>query len=319
MAEFKVLLTDNVTIEALAVFERYENIDAVRTGTLPPDDLKKTIADFDAVVVRSPTKLTAEVIDAATQLKFIGRTGAGVDNIDVGAATKRGIVVMNSPSGNTVSTAEHTVALILALARRIPHAHRSVTGGEWDRTSFLGLELWGKTLGIIGLGRVGGEVARRMGAFGMKVLACDPYVDPGRAVSLGVELVDTDTLLGDSRVVTVHVPLTRETRNLIGETEIGKMLDGVLLVNCSRGGVVSEEVLLAALESGKVAGAALDVYENEPPGDHPLFAHPRCVFTPHLGGATAEARVRAAVEAAEAVAEALASGVIRNAVNRIGG
>jgi D-3-phosphoglycerate dehydrogenase len=311
----KVLLTDNIAPEALAVFERYDGIEAVATETLPPDRLMEEIADCDGVVVRSPTKVTAEVIAAAGKLRFIGRAGVGVDNIDLEAATARGIVVMNSPGGNSVSTAEHTIALILALVRRVPQAHRSVTGGEWDRQAFRGAELSGKTLGVVGLGRVGREVVRRMRAFDMRVLGADPYVDADTAAGLGAEWVDLETLLRQSDVVTVHVPLSRETAGLIGPREIAMMRDGAFLVNCARGGLVSEAALVEALDSGKLAGAAVDVFEKEPPGDHPLFRHPRCVFTPHVGAATAEAQVRVAVEAAECVAVALTTGKTRNAVN----
>jgi D-3-phosphoglycerate dehydrogenase len=267
--------------------------------------------------VRSPTKLTADVIAAAAKLRYIGRAGVGVDNIDLGAASDRGIVVMNTPGGNTVSTAEHTIALILALARHIPHAHRSVTDGRWERKAFRGTELSGKTMGVIGLGRVGREVARRMRAFDMRILGADPYVDKDTAAECGAELVDLEAVLRESDVVSVHVPLTGDTRALIGKEQLDSMRDGAFVINCARGGVVSEDALLGALESGKVAGAAVDVFEKEPPGDNPLFQHPRCVFTPHLGAATAEAQVRVAVEAAECVAEALSTGVTRNAVNKI--
>jgi D-3-phosphoglycerate dehydrogenase len=309
-------LTDNIAHEALDVFERYDDIGAVRTGTLAPEQLESQIAGCDGIVVRSPTKLTAGIIAAADKLRYIGRAGVGVDNIDIEAATARGIVVMNAPGGNTVSTAEHTIAMLLALARRIPQAHRSVTGGEWDRKAFRGTELCGKTLGVIGLGRVGREVARRMRAFDMRVLGTDPFVDAASAAECGAEWVDAGKLLRESHVVTVHVPLTGDTRALIGRDELAVMKNGSFVVNCARGGVVSEDAILDALESGKLAGVAVDVFENEPPGDHPLFHHPRCVFTPHLGAATTEAQIRVAVTAAECVAEALASGVTRNAVNR---
>jgi D-3-phosphoglycerate dehydrogenase len=313
---YKVLLTDNIADAALEVFDRYEGVEGVRTGTLPPDELKSAIADFDGVVVRSPTKLTADIIEAARKLRYIGRAGVGVDNIDIDAATARDVIVMNTPGGNTVSTAEHTIALLLALARKIPHAHGSVTGGAWNRAAFKGTELCGKTLGVVGLGRVGREVARRLKAFDMTVIAFDPYLDSGAASEAGAELVDLETLLAGSDVVTVHVPLTDDTRGLIGREQIERMRDGALLVNCARGGVVSEEALAEALDSGKLAGAALDVYEAEPPGDHPLFGRPNCVFTPHLGAATREAQVRVATDAAEAVAEALTTGTLRNAVNK---
>jgi D-3-phosphoglycerate dehydrogenase len=312
---FRVLLTDNIAEEALEVFDAYPDVEAVRTDTPSPDDLLAMIPDYDGIVVRSPTKVTADVIERAVKLKYIGRAGVGVDNIDVAAATARGIVVMNSPGGNTVSTAEHTIALMLAVARHIPQAHASVTGGAWDRKTYRGVELCGKTLGVIGLGRVGRNVAVRMRAFEMTVIATDPFVSSEDAASLGATLVSMDELLGRSDWVTIHVPLGSDTRGMVGAGELAKMKDGVVVINCARGGVVDEAALFEAMESGKVAAAGLDVYESEPPGDHRLFAHPRSVFTPHLGAATADAQVRVATEVAEAVAGALVDGVVRNAVN----
>jgi D-3-phosphoglycerate dehydrogenase len=223
---------------------------------------------------------------------------------------------MNAPTGNTVSTAELTIALLLAVARWVPTVHNSVTRGDWDRKSFVGVELSGKTLGIVGFGRVGREVALRMKAFGMEIIAFDPFVSPEETGDR-VKLVGFQELLGRSDAVTVHVPLTAETRNMIAAAEIAAMKDGALLVNCARGGVVSEAALKQALDSGKLAGVALDVYEKEPPGDNPLFGHPRCVFSPHLGAATGEARVRVATDAATAVALALTTGEIRHPVNRL--
>lgn len=312
----RVLLTDSIALEALAVFERYPGIDAVRTDTLAPAALLAEVGGYDAIVVRSPTKVTADVIAAGEKLRFIGRAGVGVDNIDVDAATARGIVVMNSPGGNTVSTAEHTIAVMLAVARRIPHAHASLVSGGWDRKAYRGTELAGKTLGVVGLGRVGREVARRMQAFDMHVIASDPFVTPDQAAAVGVRLVAFEELLTESDWVTVHVPLGTDTRGMIGAGEIARMRDGVVIVNCARGGVVVEDALLPALESGKVAAVGLDVFDAEPPGDHPLFAHPRSVFTPHLGAATAEAQLRVATDVAESVAIALTGGEIRDAVNR---
>lgn len=314
---YRVLLTDNIRPEAVSVFDGYPDIEAVRVATLPPDELKQTIADYDGIVIRTPTRLTAGVIRAASRLKYIGRAGVGTDNIDIDAATARGIVVMNAPTGNTVSTAEFTVGLMLSLARRIPAAHNSVTGGLWDRVTYRGVELSGKTLGIVGLGRVGREVARRMRAFDMKIVACDPYVTADTLHDTGATPADLEGLLRQSDLVTIHVPLTEKTRNLINDRELALMPDGALLVNCSRGGVVSEEALARALDTGKLAGVALDVFDQEPPGDHPLFGHPRCVFTPHLGAATEDARIRVATDAATAVAEALTTGETRNAVNRL--
>jgi D-3-phosphoglycerate dehydrogenase len=311
----RVLLTDNIAEEAVRVFDSYEGIEAVRIDTPSPDELLSIIPDYDALIVRSPTKVTSEVIERGVKLEYIGRAGVGVDNIDVDAATRCGIVVMNSPGGNTVSTAEHTIAVMLAVARRIPHAHRSLTGGEWDRKTHRGVELCGKTLGVVGLGRVGRAVAERMRAFGMRVVAADPYVSAADAEAMGVDLETLDEVLRASDWITVHVPLASDTKGMIGRAELARMKDGVVVVNCARGGVVDEDALVDALASGKVAAVGLDVYQDEPPGDHPLFAHPMSVFTPHIGAATVEAQLRVATDVAEAVAEALTRGVLRDAVN----
>lgn len=312
---YRVLLTDNMCKEAVAVFAAYPDIEIVCEGTLDSTELVRRLPDFDAVIVRSPTKLTREVLAAGKKLKFIGRAGVGVDNIDVEAATALGIAVLYVPAGNTISTAEHTVGLILAAARRIPEADRSIRGRRWDRGVLDGLELHGKTLGIIGLGRVGREVARRMLGFSMRVIASDPNVSDEHGVRDGVTMVDLDTLLCESHVISIHVVLTHETTGLISDAQIAAMRCGVLLVNCSRGGVVDEDAVTRGLESGKLAAVALDVFTHEPPGDHPLFSHPRSVFTPHLGAATPEARVRVAVHIAESVAKALITGEIRDAFN----
>ena len=311
----KVLLTDNISSEALDVFNDYPDIEAVTVGTLDKEELVRILPEYSAVIVRSPTKLTKELIDAGANLKFIGRAGVGVDNIDIDAATARGIPVMNAPRGNIVSTAEHTIALLMSLARRIPQADRSVRAERWERKDLKGVELSGKTLGVIGLGRVGREVSQRMLAFAMKVIAFDPYVTAEAAADLGVGLVDMDTLLGESDFITVHVPLGADTRSIISKSEIGRMRDGVFLINCARGGVIDEAAVCEALDSGKVAGVAVDVYESEPPGAHPLFSHERSVFTPHLGAATRDAQIRVAVAAARNVADALSKGEIRDAVN----
>ena len=312
---YRVLLTDNIHRAALDVFSRYPDVEAVGVGTLPLAELVGVLPDFDAVIVRSPTRLTADVIAAGNRLKFIGRAGVGVDNIALDTATARGITVMNVPSGNTISTAEYTVGLMLAVARRIVEADRSVRKGEWERKALRGVELHGKTLGIIGLGRVGREVARRMLAFSMDVVAADPTVSMEEAANLGVRLVEMDAVLRRSHVITVHVALSTETRGLISDREIEKMRDGVLVIDCARGGVVDEAALERGLDTGKIAGIGLDVYEREPPGDHPLFGHERSVFTPHVGGATIEAQSRVVAYIAESVANALIKGEIRNSVN----
>lgn len=309
---YRVLLTDNMCKEAVAVFATYPEIEIVCEGTLSGAELARRLGDFDAVIVRSPTKLTREIIAAGKRLKFIGRAGVGVDNIDVEAAAAMGIPVMYVPAGNTISTAEHTVGMILAAARRIPEADRSMRAGRWDRGALDGTELHGKTLGIIGLGRVGREVARRMLGFSMRVIATDPNVSAAQGAESGAVMVDLETLLRESHVISVHVALTRETTGLISDAEIDAMREGVLLVNCSRGEVVDEGALTRGLESGKLAGVALDVFAQEPPADRALFSHPRSVFTPHLGAATPEARVRVAVHIAESIAKALTRGEIRD-------
>jgi D-3-phosphoglycerate dehydrogenase len=311
----RVLLTDNIAAAAIDVFNEYDGIEATIVGTLPADELKATLTDYDAVIVRSPTKLTADVlVGAGDRLKFIGRAGVGVDNIDTDAAAAKGITVMNAPSGNTVSTAEHAIALLMSVARRTAEGDRSLRKGRWDRKQLKGVELDGKTVGIIGIGRIGQEVARRLLAFGMKVLAADPYVSADRAVELGVELVELDRLIAESHFITVHVPLGAETRAIIGDDEIGRMRDGVFLVNCARGGIMDEDAVVRGLEAGKIAGVAFDVFSEEPPENNPLLAHPRSVFTPHLGAATAEAQVRVAIAAARNVADALSGNEIRDVV-----
>jgi D-3-phosphoglycerate dehydrogenase len=314
-APYKVLVTDHMEEASLEVLSSYPAIEVVSEGTLGKKELLARIPDFDAVIVRSPTKITAEVISAAAKLMFIGRAGVGVDNIDLKAATARGIVVLHVPGENTVSTAEHTVGMILAVARRIAEGDRSVRQGRWARNELDGVELFGKLLGVVGFGRVGREVARRMLAFSMRVIASDPYVAPEVGLRSGVEIVSLESLLRASDIVTLHVALTPETRGLISEREIVLMKDGALLVNCARGGVADEDSVLRALDSGKIAGVAFDVFEHEPPGAHPLLGHPRSVFTPHLGAATREARVRVAVHIADSIAKALTTGEIRDAVS----
>ena len=311
----RVLLTDNISQDALDVFSDYPGIEAVRIGTPEKSELIEMLPEYDAVIVRSPTKLTSDVISAGTRLKFIGRAGVGVDNIDVAAATERGIIVMNAPGGNTISTAEHTCAMIMALARRIPQADVSVRGQKWERSALKGVELYGKTLGIIGLGRVGREVAERMRAFSMEVIASDPYVTEDDAASVGATLVAMEAVLENGHFITIHVPLGSDTRGIISGPEIERMRDGVFLINCARGGVIDETALDDAINKGKVAGVALDVFEAEPPGKNPLLASERSVFTPHLGAATAEAQIRVAVDISKTIAEALANGSIRDAIN----
>ena len=310
----RVLLTDRIAADAVRVLESFGGIEAVAIGTPSPAELLDMIGEYDAIVVRSPTHVTGDVIERGTKLRFIGRAGVGVDNIDVAAATRRGIVVINSPRSNTVSTAEHTLAVMLAVAREIPRAHATVTGGKWDRDSFKGVELNGKVLGIVGLGRVGSEVAARARAFGMTILATDPFVAPADAAA-GIRMVSLHELLPQADWITVHAPLVPETRGLIGAREIAAMKKGVFVINCARGGIVDETALADALDSGHVAAAGLDVFEEEPPGTNRLLSHPRSVFTPHLGAATTDAQRRVATDVAESIGLALARGEIRDAVN----
>jgi D-3-phosphoglycerate dehydrogenase len=312
----RVLLTDHIAADAVSTLESFGGIEAVAMGTPAPDDLLRLIPGFEAIIVRSPTQVTSAVIEAGTRLKFIGRAGVGVDNIDIAAATRRGIVVINSPRSNTISTAEHTMALMLAVARQIPRAHAAVTGGVWERDSLRGVELAGKTLGVVGLGRVGREVAIRAKAFQMRVITCDPFIAAEQALAIGAELMTLSDVIRASDWITMHVPLGMDTQGLIGAREIAAMKDGVVIVNCSRGGIVDEIALLAALDAGKVRAVAMDVFETEPPGDHPLFRHPRSVFTPHLGAATSDAQRRVATDVAESVGLALTGGEVRDAVNR---
>ena len=279
-------------------------------------DLVRRIADFDAIIVRSATKLTADLIDRGERLKVIGRAGTGIDNVDVEAATKRGIVVVNAPESNSVAAAEHTLALALALCRNVPQAHASLTAGEWARSRFGGAELYGKTLGVIGFGRIGQLVAKRAQAFDMEVIAYDKFVAPERFRELGVEGVEaTDELYARADFITMHLPKTPETVNWIDAEAIARMRDGVRIVNCARGELVDLAALEAGLDSGKVAGAALDVFPSEPLTEHPLFGRADVVVTPHLGASTAEAQDRAGTVTAEQVRAALAGGVVTNAVN----
>ena len=316
----RVLLTDKIAPEAERILEAFGDIETMSIGTPSNSELLEMIPEFEAIIIRSPTKLTAPVIEKADRLKFIGRAGVGVDNIDLAAATKRGIVVMNSPRSNTISTAEHTLAMMLALAREIPRAHDSVMAGEWKRDSFKGVELAEKILGIVGLGRVGREVATRAVAFGMNVIAFDPIVNPAEAWVAGTKMVTWEELITYSDWITVHTPLDDSTKSLIGPTEIAAMKTGVFLVNVARGGIIDESALADALDGGHVSGVALDVFEKEPPAsNHRLFKHPRVVFSPHLGGQTVDAQRRVATDVAESVGLALSRGEIRDAVNMIGG
>jgi D-3-phosphoglycerate dehydrogenase len=310
----KVLIADALSPRAIEIFEGRGVAVDVATG-LDAAELRRRIAGYDGLAVRSATRVTAELLAAADALKVVGRAGIGVDNIDVPAATERGIVVMNTPYGNAITAAEHTIAMMFALARQIPAADRSTQAGKWEKSRFMGVELSGKTLGIIGCGNIGAIVADRAQGLKMRVVAYDPFLSPERAVELGVERVALDELLGRADFITLHTPLTEATRNLIDAAALAKTKRGVRIINCARGGLVVEADLAAALDSGQVAGAAIDVFVDEPATRNPLFGRDNLVATPHLGAATTEAQENVAVQIAEQMADFLLTGAVSNAVN----
>lgn len=298
-----ILVTDPIAQDGVDALTQHTQVD-VRLG-LGHDELLRILPEYEALIVRSETKVTAEVIAAGSRLQVIGRAGVGVDNIDVEAATERGIVVVNAAAGNTIAVAEHTLGLIIAASRNIPQAWAALREGRWERSRFMGMEIRGKVLGVLGVGRIGTEVAKRAQAFEMELIGHDPYISQDHAERLGVRLVDWDTLLSDSDILTIHVPATSQTNGLIGRAELERMKPTAWIVNCARGGIVRESDLLDALDRGVIAGAALDVFEVEPAGDNPLVRHPRVVCTPHLAASTQEAQVNVAVELAEQVVAVL--------------
>lgn len=312
-----ILVCDPVSPKGIELLkQRSEFKVTVLKERLAEAALIPVVADVDAMVVRSETKVTRKVIEAAPRLRVVGRAGVGVDNVDVEAATQRGIVVMNTPSGNTISTAELTFSMLMGLARKIPQAHMSMKAGEWNRKAFQGVELYNKTLGILGMGRIGTEVARRAIAFGMRVLAYDPFLALSRAKALQVELVEVDDLYARADFITIHMPMTDETKGMVNANAFAKMKKGVRVLNCARGGIIDETDLQAAIESGQVAGAALDVYETEPPPTQfGLRSLPQVIMTPHLGASTEEAQENVGIEVAEAITDYLLHGAVRNAVN----
>jgi D-3-phosphoglycerate dehydrogenase / 2-oxoglutarate reductase len=313
-ARAKVLVKEKIGDSGIALLREHFDVDLGLDWS--EEQLAERIGAYDGIVIRSATKLTAELIDRATNLRAIGRAGVGVDNVDVPAATKRGIVVANAPESNVVTAAEHTMALLLALARNVPQAYASLIAGKWDRSKFSGVELYEKTLGILGFGRIGQLVAARARGFGMRVLAFDPFVSAERYRELGVEKADgVEGLYAQSDFITIHLPKTPETEGFIDADAFAKMRAGVRLLNVARGGLIDEQALQDALDSGKVAGAAIDVFKSEPMTEHPLFAYPNVVVTPHLGASTAEATDRAGYQSAEQVVAALTGGVVSTAVN----
>ncbi|NBC95053.1 MAG: phosphoglycerate dehydrogenase [Deinococcus-Thermus bacterium] len=310
----KVLISDKLSDRAAEIFrERGCEVD-VKTG-LDPDALAQIIGDYDGLAVRSATKVTPKILEAATNLKVVGRAGIGVDNIDIPAATAKGVVVMNTPFGNSITTAEHAMSMMMALARQIPQANTSTHAGKWEKSKFMGVELYGKTLGLVGAGNIGSIVADRAQGLKMRVVAYDPFLSQDRAIDLGVEKVELDELYRRADFITLHTPLTDQTRGLINAAAIAKMKDGVRIVNCARGGLVVEGDLKDALDSGKVAGAALDVFAEEPAKENPLFGHPNLICTPHLGASTTEAQENVALQVAEQMADYLITGAVTNALN----
>src|SRR5687767_4124763 len=311
---YKVLISDPMDPKAAEVF-RANGIEADERPGLSKDELKAIIADYDGLAIRSSTKVTAALLDAATNLKVVGRAGIGVDNVDIAAATARGVVVMNTPFGNSITTAEHAIALMFALARQLPEADASTQAGKWEKNRFMGVEVTGKTLGLIGAGNIGSIVAARAIGLKMKVVAFDPFLTPERAVELGVEKADLDTLLARADFITLHTPLTDQTRGILSREALAKTKRGVRIINCARGGLIDEAALKDALDSGQVGGAALDVFETEPAKDSPLFGTPNFISTPHLGASTSEAQVNVAIQVAEQMSDFLLLGGVTNAIN----
>jgi D-3-phosphoglycerate dehydrogenase len=312
----KVLVADKISPKGVAYLRQQPGLEVVEAYGSSPEKVLELVKDVHAIAVRSETKITAAVFKAAPLLKVVGRAGVGVDNVDVEAATAHGVVVMNTPAGNTIATAELTFTHLLCGARPVPQAAASMKAGQWDRKTFSGIELFKKTLGIVGLGRIGGEVAKRAQAFGMRVVAFDPYTAPSRMKAMQVENVSFDELIAQADYITVHMPLTDDTKYMIGESAFEKCKKGLRIFNCARGGIIKETALIAALKSGKVAAAGLDVYEDEPLAkDSELRTLPNVVLTPHLGASTAEAQESVGIEIAEQIADVLNGGVIRNAVN----
>ncbi len=310
----KVLVSDNLSPKGVNILKKAGFQVTIKTG-MKPEELKKEIKKYDALVIRSATKVTADIISAAKNLKVIGRAGSGLDNVDQAAATKNGIVVMNTPGGNTVTTAEHTMSLLFSMSRMIPQATASMKQGKWEKKKFMGVEMYNKTLGIIGLGNIGSHVAKMAQGIGMHVHAYDPFLSEEKARTLGVKAVSLDKLIKIADFITIHAPLTKETKYLINAKRIAQMKDGVRIVSSARGGIVDEKALCSALKSGKVAAAALDVFEKEPPGLCPILEFDSVVATPHLGAATTEAQENVAIAVAEQIVDYLKSGTIRNAVN----
>ena len=310
----RVLISDKMDPKAAAIF-RDRGIEVDDRPGLSPDELKSIIGDYDGLAIRSATKVTKDLLAAADRLKVVGRAGIGVDNVDVPAATARGVVVMNTPFGNSITTAEHAIALMFALARQLPEADASTQAGKWEKNRFMGVEVTGKTVGLIGAGNIGSIVASRALGLRMKVVAYDPFLTPERALELGIEKVELDELLARADFITLHTPLTDQTRNILSRDNLARTKKGVRIVNCARGGLIDEAALKDGLDSGHIAGAALDVFESEPAKDSPLFGTPGFISTPHLGASTSEAQVNVAIQVAEQMSDFLLLGGVSNAIN----
>jgi D-3-phosphoglycerate dehydrogenase len=314
MTKPKVLISDKMDPNAARIFaEMGCDVDVITGET--PEQLIARIGEYDGLAIRSSTRVTKEILDAATNLKVIGRAGIGVDNVDIPYASGKGVVVMNTPFGNSITTAEHAIALMFALARQIPEANAQTQAGLWPKNGFMGVEVTGKTLGLIGAGNIGSIVASRALGLKMKVVAYDPFLTPERAVEMGVEKADLDTLLAKADFITLHTPLTNETRNILSKENLLKTKKGVRVINCARGGLVDEAALKELMDAGHVAGAALDVFVTEPAKDSPLFGTPNFICTPHLGASTTEAQVNVALQVAEQMADFLVNGGVTNALN----
>jgi len=313
----KILVCDPISDSGIDVFKKHPDRFSIESKLkLPPEDLKKAVADVDAIIVRSETRITAEVLEAAKKVRIVGRAGVGVDNIDVAAASKKGVIVVNVPGGNTISAAEHTMALLLSLSRNVPQANASVKAGEWKRSQFTGTELLGKTLGLLGMGRIGREVAKRCQSFGMSVVGYDPFASEEYAKTFNIKLATLEEIYAQADFITVHVPLNDSTKHLFNAKTLAKLKPGVRLINCARGGIIDEQALADAVKSGHVKGAAIDVFEQEPPAkDNPLMGVPGIIVTPHLGASTEEAQVKVAQEMAETLRDYFMQGTVKNAVN----
>ncbi|OGI06990.1 MAG: hypothetical protein A2Y40_06880 [Candidatus Margulisbacteria bacterium GWF2_35_9] len=314
MNKLKILISDKISEKGIDIIRTLFQVD-IKPG-LTETELIDIIKNYDALIVRSETNVTSNIIHVANRLKIIGRAGVGVDNIDVGAATKKGIIVVNSPEGNTIAAAEHSFAMMLAITRNIPNAHNSIQKGEWNRGLFTGIELYGKTLGVVGLGKIGQRVSKYALGMGMNVIGYDPYINSGLSTKVGINTIKLDELLRNADIITFHIPLTNETTNLIDKKKFNIMKTGVFIVNCARGGIIVEKDLRDAVVNGKVSGAAVDVFSNEPiKKDNVLLGLDRIITTPHIGAATKEAKINVAIDVAEQVRDVLLGGVARSAVN----